>query len=268
MTTVTLLSLLPDIERYYDAVPRPMADAVEVGPFTLFVPHPSTDWRFYARPRLGLTEHVSEADVRLLFDRQVELGRPRNIEWVDETTPSLLPAVRRAVGMAASAGIKVELAECPLLVLPPDARTGEADARVRVLAPDDPDLGRTLGAVHAGFDGSDDIVERPVGNYGELIEQGHLVMVAAYDADGRVAGGGSAAPRGEAAELMGIGVPPFARRQGFGSAITRALVEAVRARGIGTVLLSAGSDGAASIYRQIGFVDIGTACILEIPADG
>ena len=28
--------------------------------------------------------------------RQVELGSPRNIEWVDETTPSLLPAVRRA----------------------------------------------------------------------------------------------------------------------------------------------------------------------------
>ena len=116
MTTVTL----PDIERYYDAVPRPMADAVEVGPFTLFVPHPTTDWQFYARPRLGLTEHVLETDVRLLFDRQVELGRPRNLEWVHQTTPSLLPAVRRAVGMAASAGIAVELAECPLLVLPSD----------------------------------------------------------------------------------------------------------------------------------------------------
>ena len=264
MTTVTL----PDIERYYDAVPRPMADAVEVGPFPLFVPHPTTDWQFYARPRLGLTEHVLEADVRLLFDRQVELGRPRNLEWVDETTPSLLPAVRRAVGMAASAGIVVELAECPLLLLPPDAATGEADARVRVLAPDDPDLGQVIGAVHAGFDGSDDVVARPVRNYPELIEQGLLVMVAAYDEDGRVAGGGSAAPRSGAAELMGIGVPPFARRRGLGSAITRALVGAVRAQGIDTVLLSAGSDDAASIYRQVGFVDVGTACILEMPADG
>ena len=170
--------------------------------------------------------------------------------------------------MAASAGIAVELAECPLLVLPPDAAAGEADPRVRVLAADDPDLGRVIGAVHAGFDGSDDVVDRSVGNYPKLIEQGHLVMVAAYDEDGRVAGGGSAAPRGNAAELMGIGVPPFARRRGLGSAITRALVEAVRARGIGTVLLSAGSDGAASIYRQVGFVDVGTACILEMPADG
>ena len=170
--------------------------------------------------------------------------------------------------MAASAGIAVELAECPLLVLPSEAAMGEADARVRVLAADDPDLGRVIGAVHAGFDGSDDVVERPVGNHPKLIEQGHLVMVAAYDEDGRVAGGGSASPRGDAAELMGIGVPPFARRRGLGSAITRALVEAVRARGIGTVLLSAGSDDAASIYRQVGFVDVGTACILEMPADG
>ena len=83
-----------------------------------------------------------------------------------------------------------------------------------------------------------------------------------------MAGGGSAAPRGDAAELMGIGVPPFARRRGLGSAITRALIRAVRARGIGTILLSAGSDDAASIYRQIGFVDVGTACILEVSADG
>ena len=128
--------------------------------------------------------------------------------------------------MAASAGIAVELAECPLLLLPPDAATGEADARVRVLAPDDPDLGQVMGAVHAGFDGSDDVVARPVRNYPELIEQGLLVMVAAYDE------------------------------------------RAVRAQGVDTVLLSAGSDDAASIYRQVGFVDVGTACILEMPADG
>ena len=60
---------------------------------------------------------------------------------------------------------------------------------------------------------------------------------------------------------MGIGVPPFARRRGLGSAITRALVGAVRAQGVDTVFLG-GSDDAASIYRQVGFVDVGTACIL------
>ena len=31
------------------------------------------------------------------------------------------------------------------------------------------------------------------------------------------------------------------------------------------MLLSAANDGAASIYRQVGFEDVGTACILEVP---
>jgi ribosomal protein S18 acetylase RimI-like enzyme len=64
---------------------------------------------------------------------------------------------------------------------------------------------------------------------------------------------------------MGIGVPPFARKRGLGSAITRTLVRAVRDRGVATVLLSAATDGAASIYRRVGFADVGTACILEMP---
>ena len=188
------------------------------------------------------------------------------MEWVDETTPTLLPAVRNALGSAASAGAHVELEECPLLVLPPLPR------RRRARPARDPGARRAttptcrsrVGAIHAGFDGSDDVVERPVGKRPELIEQGLLVVVAAYDDQGRVVGGGSAAPRGDAAELMGIGVPPFARRRGLGSAITRALVQAVRDRGVTTVLLSAASDDAASIYRQVGFEDVGTACILEM----
>jgi ribosomal protein S18 acetylase RimI-like enzyme len=272
VTTVTLPDQLPDqllgqladIERYYDAVPRPVATTEEVGPFTLFLAGAGTGWEFYARPRLGLDEPVTADDVRAVFDRQFELDRPRNIEWVDETAPSLLPAVRTALGSAASAGAHVELEQCPLLVLPTGASAGAPDARTRVLRADDPDLAITVGVVHAGFDGSDEVIERPVGKRPELIDQGLLVVVAAYDDQGRVVGGGSAAPRGDAAELMGIGVPPFARRRGLGSAITRALVQAVRDRGVATVLLSAASDRAASIYRQVGFEDVGTACILEL----
>ena len=255
---------MADIERYYDAVPRPVATSEEVGPFTLFLAGEGLGWEFYARPRLGLVEPVTADDVRRLFDRQYELDKPRNIEWVDQTTPSLLPAVRNALGSAASAGAHVELEECPLLVLPPDKAMEDLDDRTRVLTGDDPDLPITIGAIHAGFDGSDDVIERSVGKRPDLIEQGLLVVVAAYDDQGRVVGGGSTAPRGDAAELMGIGVPPFARRRGLGSAITRALVQAVRDRGVTTVLLSAASDDAASIYRQVGFEDVGTACILEL----
>ena len=221
-------------------------------------------WEFYARPRLGLDEPVTADDVRRLFDRQFELDRPRNIEWVDQTTPSLLPAVRNALGSAASAGAHVELEECPLLVLPPDTAMGGrrpdpgADGRRPRPADHDRRRPRRLRRQRRRRS-SGHVGKRP-----ELIEQGLLVVVAAYDDQGRVVGGGSAAPRGDAAELMGIGVPPFARRRGLGSAITRALVQAVRDRGVTTVLLSAASDDAASIYRQVGFEDVGTACILEL----
>jgi ribosomal protein S18 acetylase RimI-like enzyme len=255
---------LAAIERYYDAVPRPVATTEEVGPFTLFLAEEGTGWDFYARPRLGLDTPVNADDVRRLIDRQVELGKPRNIEWVHETTPSLLPAVRHALGSAASAGAHVDLEECPLLLLPPGTPMHGTDGRTRVLNADDPDLPMTLGAIEAAFDGADDVLERPVARRPELVARGLLVMVAAYDHQGRVVGGGSSAPRGDAAELMGIGVPPFARRRGLGSAITRALVSAVREGGATTVLLSAASDDAASIYRQLGFQDVGTACILEI----
>ena len=30
------------------------------------------------------------------------------------------------------------------------------------------------------------------------------------------------------------------------------------------VFLSAGSDAAGDLYRRVGFVDIGTACVLEL----
>jgi ribosomal protein S18 acetylase RimI-like enzyme len=63
---------------------------------------------------------------------------------------------------------------------------------------------------------------------------------------------------------MGIAVRPRYRRRGLGTALTCGLVDAVRQRGARTVLLSAGSDDAASIYRKVGFADVGTACILEI----
>jgi GNAT superfamily N-acetyltransferase len=258
---------LDEIERYYDAVPRPVATTEEVGPFTLFLAEEGTGWQFYARPRLGVTDEIAADDVRRVIDRQVELGRPRAVEWVHQTTPSLLPAVKEWVRTSSTAGsgAHVELEECPLLVLPPDADV-PAPEGVRVLDADDPDLATVTSVIHAGFDNTDEIVDRPVGGRPDLVREGILVIVAAY-ADGEVAGGGSAAPRGDGAELMGIAVPPRFRRRGLGTEITRGLVAAVRERAVRTVLLSAASDDAASIYRRVGFVDVGTACILGV-SDG
>src|SRR4029079_18231411 len=118
---------LDAIETYYDTVPRAAATTEEVGPFTLFLAEEGVGWQFYARPRLGGDATFTADDVRRVLDRQVELGRPRAIEWVDQITPSLLPAVS-AAGRAAGC--------YPLLALPPDTEGG-APARPRTLAAED-----------------------------------------------------------------------------------------------------------------------------------
>lgn len=256
METVT--AGLARIEAYYDAVPRPVGRTEEVGPFTLFLADRATGWDFYARPRLGLDVDVTPEDVHRVLARQVELGVPRAIEWVDEVTPSLLPAVRAAVTGPH------ELEICPLLVLPEQAHVAGDTDRTRVLTPDDPDLPLMVGAVSAGFGEQDEAVARPAGRRAEMVGEGLLVLVAAYDASGAVVGGGSASPRGDVAELMGIAVVPPARHQGLGSATTASLTAACRDAGVRTVFMSAASGEATRVYERLGFQRRGTACILEI----
>ncbi|GAA2155989.1 hypothetical protein GCM10009844_43790 [Nocardioides koreensis] len=249
---------LTDIETCYDAVPRPVATVEEVGPFTLFVADPRTGWQLYARPRLGAAREVTADDVRRVLARQAELGVPRALEWVDEVTPSLLPAVRAAVPGPH------ELELCPLLVLPDGAEPPGSAATTRVLTADDPDLPLVVGAVSAGFGGRDAVVARDPGLRAELIARGLLVVVAAYDGSGALVGGGSAAPRGDTAELTGIAVIPSARRRGLGAATTAALVRACRASGVRRVFLSAASDDAGAVYQALGFERRGRACILGV----
>lgn len=252
--------MLTQLETYYDTVPRAAATIEEVGPFTLFIADQArTGWHFYARPRLGETAEVTADDVRRVLDRQRELGVARQVEWVHETTPSLLPAVRDALGAEAP------VAECPLLVLPAEhAVAAPEGGRYEVLDADHPDLPLQIGAVHAAFGSTDDFGPGDLGVRPDLVRDGQLILVAAYDADGSMIGGGTASPRGGTSELMGIAVIPRARKSGHGTAITAALVNAARERGVETVFLSAGSDDAASIYRAVGFERVGTACILEL----
>ena len=58
---------------------------------------------------------------------------------------------------------------------------------------------------------------------------------------------------------------PRARRLGVGAAITHALVEDARRRGVETVFLSAQDDAVARVYERVGFVRVGTACVAEPP---
>jgi len=248
--------VLATLETYYDTAPRAGSTPHEVGPFTLFVKDHEEGWDYYARPRLGLDGEVTAADVDGVRARQRELGVPEAMEWVHETTPSLLMAAR-------ASGLAVE--ECPLLVL---AELVELDASafsVRLLGHDD-DLGAVAGAVHAAFSETDEVVSRPVGRRAALTRDGLLVTVGAYDASGAVVGGGSHGPRGDTTEIVGIGVLPRARRRGVGVAVAAALASHARAGGVRTVFLSAQDHTVARVYARAGFEQVGTACIAE-PAE-
>ncbi|KRF38118.1 GNAT family N-acetyltransferase [Terrabacter sp. Soil810] len=244
---------LDRIEAYYDRVPRAVAAVEEVGPFTLFVADEGTGWQFYARPRLGGRGVFTPEDVCRVLEHQQALGVPRALEWVDEVTPTLLPAVR---------GAGHEPHRYPLLVMPPEVPVSP-DPRARTLHPAEPHLSLAMGAVSAGFEGRDEVEPKDPGRRPELMERGDLLVVASFEGN-RLCGAGSAAPRGDVAELMGIAVPPGHRGRGHGTAITSTLVAACREQGVEVVFLSAGSDAAGEIYRRVGFVDVGTACILEL----
>jgi ribosomal protein S18 acetylase RimI-like enzyme len=277
------VTLLATLERYYDAAPRAQATTEEVGPFTLFLKK-GEGWDFYARPRLGLTDDITPADVAAVRARQRELGVAENLEWVHPTTASPTtespatespatesPATESPATESPGTVAPLAVAECPLLLLPADPspiqgfsrRVGaDVTARVRTVGLDD-DLDAVVSVIHAGFEGTDEVIARSADRQVALIKDGLLGMVAAYDEHGRVVGGGSHGPRGDTTELTGIAVLPRARRRGIGADITRALVEDAHSRGVGTVFLSAQDDAVARVYERVGFVRVGTACIAE-----
>ncbi len=264
--------ILARLEGYYDLAPRGNADTEEHGPLTLFVSRGG--YPYYARPRLGLGDdvsaaHITAADVEAVLARQRELGLPRNLEWVDEVTPTLLAAAR-------SAGLQVE--ECPLLVLDGEPAARPVDAEVRLVEADDPDLGRVHSCIGVGFatggtalgktgvaERDADLAAHPDGadRAREASASGRTFLVGAFDAVVGAVGGGSYNPRGDVAEIVGVAMLPAYRRRGYAGAVTSALARHALDHGVTTVFCSAQSADVARVYEAVGFRRVGTACIAE-----
>jgi GNAT superfamily N-acetyltransferase len=224
---------------------------------------------YYARPRLGLAAEVTTADVTAVLERQRELDVPRAVEWVHDTTPSLLTAAR-------AAGMTVE--ECPLLVLEQDPPEPDPAAGVRIVAADDPELGLVRAAVNVGFgtagtsigpasiaERDEDAVTRPEGaeRIADLMRAGLSVLAGAFDPEAGPVGGGSHNPRAEVTEIVGVGVLPAYRRRGLAGAITARLARHALDTGVRTVFCSAQDDAVARVYESVGFRRVGTACVAE-----
>jgi N-acetylglutamate synthase-like GNAT family acetyltransferase len=261
--------LLAQLERYYDTVPRRFARAEECGPFTLFLGEPG-GWVYYARPRHGGSGPFDAAAVAAALSRLREHGLPEVVEWVHETTPTLLDAVR-AEG-------SLEIEEIPLMVLDGDVEPVPlpAGVTVRLVPADDESAVAASSAVATvafaapgTARGDEGPVERDARRRPgqqrvlDLLAEGVVrIAVAETERDGVVATGRTL-PLDGVAEVVGVATLPSARRQGLGAAVTAALVADARASGVGTVFLTASSAEVSRVYSRIGFRRVGTGYAAE-----
>jgi len=262
------------IDAFCDAVPRERTRAETFGPLVLFVPVGS-GFPYYARPRLRRRRKVTAADVRAVRARQRELLIPESFEWVESSAPEMAAAALET-GLAVHAH--------PLLVLgslAPAAAVPEL-IDVRLVSPEDPDLILAWAVPGVAFNhpgtaiGEAGVVER------DKIAADHdaatIEMLRARLRAGRSALGTASGPNGplaagsyqladSTAEITGIGVLPASRRRGLAAAVTRALAADALAGGARTVFLSATDAEVARIYVRLGFREIGTSLIAELPGD-
>ena len=258
--------LLSRLEAYYDAVPRRFSRVEHCGPFTLFLGEPR-GWVYYARPRLGSTGPVTASDVESAMARLRREGLPQAVEWVHETTPTLLAAVL-------SAG-SFDVEELPLLALDGDLTVAHPrlpqGTTVRLLTAGDAETVSAATAVSVlGFAapgtalGDAGVTERDAARKPvparvlDLIAEGSVRIAVAEDAQRGVLATGRTLPLGGVTEVMGVATLPAARRQGFGAAVTAALVDDGRVLGLDTVFLTAASPEVARVYERVGFRRVGT----------
>jgi GNAT superfamily N-acetyltransferase len=262
--------LLARIDAYYDTAPRATARAEEHGSLVLFVAE--RGWPFYARPRLDRDTEPTTDEVRAVLARQAELGVPHALEWVHETTPSMVDTVR-AAGMAVH--------QCPLLVLGSLVEPRPADGRVRLMGADDAELGTTQAAISVAFGtpgtavAEAGVVQRDdeAASSGAAhrlaftvngLREGRTVQVGAFVEGAGAVGGGSHNPRGEVSEIVGVGVLPEFRRRGLAGAIAHLLARQALDNGVTTIFCGAESADVARVYERVGFRWIGTTCVADI----
>jgi ribosomal protein S18 acetylase RimI-like enzyme len=256
-------------DAYFDAVPRPDTDAVEVGPFTLFVSR--TPWAYYARSALGHPGRVTTADVVRLGQACRRYGVELTIEWVGEVHPELAQA-------ASEAGLEVvsyALMAVPAADVPEEMPVAAVPGiEVRVVEATDPALLDARAVANLAFEFAgcqrggagarerDEAVDRLgpelVAHVLARARAGLTVTAVAESPTEGVLAAGSYQPVGAVAEIVGVSTLPAARRRGLAGAVTASLARHARQCGVEALVLSAENDDVSRIYHRAGFHRIGT----------
>lgn len=217
-------SVIAELDRYFDAAPRPDTDAVQVGPFTLFISR--TPWSYYARPTIGHTQPITSADLDALAAAATRHGVDLAIEWVDEVHPELAEvAVAYGLDLARHALMYAGPGD---ITAPPSSPPGGGYA-IRIARQDGQDLASGIAVADVSFTaggtstGPQGAAERDtcrealapelIAHVRSRARRGLTVTaVAESDPDGVVAVG-SYQPMGTLAELLAVATLPAARRQ-------------------------------------------------------
>ena len=261
-----LEELLRGLDAYLESVPRTVARTERIGPFTLFL-NEGRGWRYYARPTPGAGT-VTGADVEEVRARQRALAQPEEFEWIVDLAPSVGPA-------CAATGLGVR-ENRPLMVLPRDRFTpapAVEGAAVGFVEADEPALATILAVPAVGFGApgtavgaegpealdrhADAMPDDVVAFQRERIARGRTVVAAVW-VEGHPVAYAAHQPVDGASEIVGVATLPAYRRRGLGALVTSTLAADAFARGVRTVLLSAGDETVARVYERVGFTRVGT----------
>lgn len=256
-------------DEYFDSAPRPDADVVDAGAFSLFVSR--TPWTYYARPAITHPRPVVRADLEMLAEICLGRGVGLEIEWVHELHPEL-------ADLAARFGLAVTHHALMTMTPVDPVRSVETDCTVRIVDADDPALldAQAVAAVSFGAGGTavgpqgaadravaSDRVAPMLPAHLRDRAQRLLTVTAVAETSAGVVAAGSYQPIGGTAEVLAVSTLPAVRRQGLAAAITVALVQHARTNNVTVLLLSAQNDDVARVYWRVGFHRIGTVCAAE-----
>jgi len=226
---------------------------LQVGPFRACL-DPSSDLVYlnYVVPVWALfTRDETLQQLSQLRDHFHENSRRLRFEFVD----GIWPELREYLG---EFGLVVQQA-LPLMVCTPDTfRPFRCPCvRTNLVAAGDRQQHRLFCMLQSqGFSMEREPSEEELHQIRIQIENGFWQCVIA-ELNGEPAGVGSLVPWGPVTELAGVATLPDLRRCGVASALSAFLVESHFAGGGDLVWLTAATEEARAVYRNIGFEDVG-----------
>jgi ribosomal protein S18 acetylase RimI-like enzyme len=237
-------------------------EAIAAPPFTCFInPDDSSPWSNYAIPDTSIIGAVEETLSALpaIFGKH---GRTPRFEFIAEYAPYLAPLLQahgfqeemRALLMVCTPDTYQPVAPIPDVTMTELTATAPLTAMQEFL---------TVQRRSFGDDNATAVNETEAQQFRQRFQTTRLFAAAV---DGRMVSAACLQPaHNGVTEIAGIATLRAFRRQGIGTLLTAAAVQAAFAQDIDLVFLTAGSPEAGRVYERAGFRTIGSGLIYGWP---